>query len=168
MAELSVSANAAVSAPPERVWQLLCDTSRYVEWVAGTDEVTRTDGPAERGSTYDEVNPILGPWKAKTRWTVIEFEAPRRQVHRSEGLPLTSSFDVVMEVAPVGDSASEVTITLRGTSSGGPLGSVFTRLMTGQIKRDNEKTVRQFAELAARELGGAQRDRRSREHRTTA
>ena len=152
MAELSVSATAAVSAPPDRVWELLCDTSRYAEWVAGTDEVTRTDGPAREGSTYDEVNPILGPWKAKTRWTVTEFEAPRRQVHCGEGLPLTGSFEVVMEAAPVGETASEVTITLRGTSSGGPVGALFTRLMTGQVDRDNQKTVRQFAELAAREL----------------
>ena len=42
------------------------DTSRYADWVAGTDAVTRTDGPARQGSTYDEVNPILGPWKAKS------------------------------------------------------------------------------------------------------
>lgn len=155
MAELSVSASASVSAPPERVWELLCDTSRYAEWVAGTDEVTRTDGPARRGSTYDEVNPILGPWKAKSRWTVTEFEEPRRQVHRGEGLPLSSSFEVVMEVAPVADTASEVTVSLRATSSGGPVGSAFARLMQGQVDRDNRKTVQRFAELAARELSAA-------------
>ena len=90
MAELRVVASASVSAPPERVWELISDTSRYADWVAGTDEVTRTDGPAREGSTYDEVNPILGPWKARSRWTVTEFDPPRRQVHRGEGLPLTS------------------------------------------------------------------------------
>jgi carbon monoxide dehydrogenase subunit G len=168
MADVRISATASISAPPEQVWELLCDTSRYADWVAGTDEVTRTDGPAREHSTYDEVNPILGPWRAKTRWTVTEFEAPRRQVHRGEGLPLMSTFEVVMEVAPVGDTASEVTVTLRATSSGGPVGALFARLMTGGVDRDNQKSVRQFAELAARELGGAERDRGSREHRTTA
>jgi carbon monoxide dehydrogenase subunit G len=157
MAELAVTASAAVSAPPDRVWELLCDTSRYAEWVAGTDEVTRTDGPAREGSTYDEVNPILGPWKAKSRWTVTEFNPSRRQVHRGDGLPLTSSFEVVMEVAPVGDSASEVTLSLRGTSSAGPLGAAFAKLMTGQVDRDNRRTVQQFAELAATELSPAAR-----------
>jgi carbon monoxide dehydrogenase subunit G len=152
MAELEVSASAAVPAPPERVWELLCDTARYAEWAEGTDEVTRTDGPAQPGSTYDEVNTLLGPWKAKSHWTVTEFDAPRRQVHSGEGFPLTKSFEVIMEVAPSGGGASEVTFTLRGTSSGGPLGSLFARLMKGQVARDNRKAVEALAELAAREL----------------
>ena len=152
MAELEVSASAAVSAPPERVWELLSDTARYEDWVEGTDEVTRTDGPAQPGSTYDEVNPILGPWKAKSHWTVTEFDAPRRQVHRGEGFPLTRSFEVIMELAPSGEGASEVTVTLRATSSGGPVGSLFASLMKGQVTRDNRKSVDAFAEVAAREL----------------
>jgi carbon monoxide dehydrogenase subunit G len=155
MAELRVVASASVSAPPERVWELICDTSRYADWVAGTDEVTRSDGAAREGSTYDEVNPILGPWRARSRWTVTEFDPPRRQVHRGEGLPLTSTFEVVMEVAPVGDSASEVTVTLRGTSSAGPLGALFVRLMNGQVERDNRRSVQRLAELAASELSAA-------------
>lgn len=149
MAELRVTATAAVSAEPERMWELLCDTTRYAEWVAGTDAVTRTDGPARPGSTYDEVNPVLGPWKARSRWTVAEFDPPRRQVHRGEGLPLTHTFEVVMEVAPVADSASEVTISLRGTPSAGPVGALFVRLMSGQVERDNRRSVRRLAELAA-------------------
>ena len=62
MGRIEVSATVPVAAPPERAWELLCDTSRYADWVEGTDEVTRTDGPASPGSTYDEVNPIMGPW----------------------------------------------------------------------------------------------------------
>ena len=57
-----------------------------------------------------------------------------------------------MEAAPVGETASEVTITLRATSSGGPVEALPTRPTTGEVDRDNQKTVRQFAELAAREL----------------
>jgi len=74
------------------MWELLCDTSRFAEWVAATAAVTRTDGPASHGSTYAEVNPILGPWKAKTSWTVVEFDPPRRQVHRTEDIPIASEF----------------------------------------------------------------------------
>jgi carbon monoxide dehydrogenase subunit G len=155
MAELYVCASASVSAPPEGVWELVSDTTRYAEWVASTDAVTRSDGPAREGSTYDEINPILGPWKAKSRWTVTELDAPRRQVHRGEGLPLTRTFEVIMEVGPVGDSASEVTITLRGTSSAGPLGSLFVTAMRGQVARDNRRSVRRLAELVTVELSAA-------------
>jgi carbon monoxide dehydrogenase subunit G len=153
---LEVTASAIVPAPPERVFELLSDTARYSEWVTGTDAVTRTDGPASEGSTYDEVNPILGPWRAKTHWRVMEHEAPRRSVHSTGDIPLSSHFEVVMEVAPEGD-ASRVTLTLRGQPSLGPVGAAFASLMRGQVDRDNRRTVEAFAEFATRELGAQAR-----------
>ena len=152
---LHVTASAVVPASQERVFELLSDTARYPEWVTGTNAVTRTDGPAREGSTYDEVNPILGPWKASTTWRVVEHEPPRRSVHTTGDIPLSSRFDVVMEVAPEGD-ASEVTMTLRGEPALGPIGAVFARLMQGQVDRDNRRSVEAFAELATRELGAQQ------------
>jgi carbon monoxide dehydrogenase subunit G len=149
-----VTASAMVPAPPERVFALLADTARYSEWVTGTDAVTRTDGPAVEGSTYDEINPILGPWKAKTHWRVVEHEPPRRSRHETGDIPLSSHFEVVMEVAPEGDG-SVVTQTLRGTPSLGPVGGAFAALMKGQVDRDNRRSVEAFAELATRELGAA-------------
>jgi hypothetical protein len=149
---LEAAASAIVPALPDQVFGLICETSRYPEWVTGTDAVTRTDGPAREGSTYDEVNPILGPWKASTSWRVVEHEAPRRTRHETGDIPLSSHFEVVMEVAPEGD-ASRVTITLRGEPAYGPIGGVFARLMQGQVDRDNRSSVDAFAELATRELG---------------
>jgi carbon monoxide dehydrogenase subunit G len=151
---LEVTASAVVPAPAERVFELLCDTQRYPEWVTGTNAVTRTDGPAVEGSTYDEVNPILGPWKASTHWTVVEHTPPRRSVHTTADIPLSSRFDVVMEVASE-DAVSEVTMTLRGEPAYGPIGAVFARVMQGQVERDNRRSVEAFAELAARELGAS-------------
>ena len=75
---LSVTASAVVPAPQEQVFALLSDTSRYSEWVTGTDAVTRTDGPARTGSTYDEMNPILGPWKASTKFAPGAFRSNGR------------------------------------------------------------------------------------------
>lgn len=149
---LHVTASAIVPAPQGQVFELLSDTARYSEWVTGTDAVTRTDGVAREGSTYDEVNPVVGPWKAKTHWRVVEHEAPRRQRHETGDIPLSSRFEMVMEVAPEGD-ASRVTLTLRGEPALGPVGPVFARLMRGQVDRDNRRTVEAFAELAGREPG---------------
>jgi hypothetical protein len=155
---LHVTASAVVPASQERVFELLSDTARYSEWVTGTNAVTRTDGPAREGSTYDEVNPILGPWKASTKWHVVDYEPPRRQRHTTTDIPLSSRFEVVMEVAAEGD-VSEVTITLQGEPALGPIGAAFARLMQGQVARDNRRTVEAFAELATRELGAAQQAR---------
>jgi carbon monoxide dehydrogenase subunit G len=149
---LEVTASAMVPARPDQVFGLISETARYPEWVTGTDAVTRTDGPAREGSTYDEINPILGPWRAKTHWRVVEHEAPHRSRHETGDIPLSRHFQVVMEVAPEGDG-SRVTITLRGEPSMGPLGAVFARLMQGQVDRDNRSSVEAFAELATRELG---------------
>jgi carbon monoxide dehydrogenase subunit G len=153
---LEVTASAIVAAPPEDVFALLSDTARYSEWVTGTEAVTRTDGPAAEGSTYDEINPVLGPWRAKTHWRVVEHEAPRRTRHETGDIPLSSHFQVVMEVAPEGD-ASRVAMTLRGEPALGPVGAVFARLMQGQVERDNRRSVEAFAELATRELGAQAR-----------
>jgi carbon monoxide dehydrogenase subunit G len=151
-----VTASAMIPAPPDQVFALISDTARYPEWVTGTDAVTRTDGPATEGSTYDEVNPILGPWKAKTHWRVAEHEAPRRSRHETRDIPLSSHFEVLMEVAPEGD-ASRVTITLRGEPALGPVGAAFARLMKGQVDRDNRRSVEALGELATRELSAQAR-----------
>jgi uncharacterized protein YndB with AHSA1/START domain len=143
---IAVTASTTVSAPPERVWEVLCDTDRYAEWVVGTDAVLRADGPAREGVTYEEANTILGPWKARTSWLVREFEPPRRQLHVSEDVPLCERFEVVMEVQPEAD-ISLVTLTLRAEPGLGPLGSGFARLMRGQVARNNRTTAATLAEL---------------------
>jgi len=146
---IEVTASVVVAATPAQTWELASDTSRYAEWVAGTAAVPRTDGPARPGSTYDEINPIMGPWRAKTQWTVVEFDPPRRQVHRSEDAPFASESLVIIDVAPSGDG-SEVTMTLRLTPSLGVLGAGVLRLRKSQTRKDNERSVRRFADLAAR------------------
>jgi hypothetical protein len=144
-----LQALAVTAAPPAKLWELVCDTSRNAEWVQATAAVTRTDGPARLGSTYDEINPIMGPWRAKTRWTVIEFDPPHRQVHRSQDVPFASVALVIIDVAPSGDG-SEVTVTLRQRPSLGALGTSVLGLLKSQLRKGNERSVRKLAELAAR------------------
>jgi hypothetical protein len=105
--------------------------------------VTRTDGPARLGSTYDEINPIMGPFRVKTRWTVIEFVPPKHLVHRSEDVPFASETLVITDVAPSGEG-SKVTVTLRAS------GRIFLRLLESQQHKGNERSVRKLAELAGR------------------
>lgn len=51
------------------------------------------------GSTYDEVNPIIGPWKARTHWKVVEFTAPQRPVHVSSEAESIKTWTTVTEPA---------------------------------------------------------------------
>jgi len=160
-AERRVTGTVAVAAPRERVWELLSDTTRYPEYVEGTIEVTRTDGPARLGSTYDERNRGLGPWKPRTHWRVVEFDAPSRQVHEASGLPMVEGMRFIAELAPAGD-ATDVSLSLEYTPKG-PLGAILDPLTKGGIERDHLKSVENFGELARRELasqtGAAASDR---------
>ena len=148
MTPMEVTASTLTAAQPAKLWELVCDTSRYPEWVAATAAVTRSDGPAREDSTYEEINPIMGPWRAKTRWTVIEFDPPNRMVHRSEDVPFASEYLIIIDLAPSGDG-SEVTLTLRVRPSLGALGASVLRLLKSQTRKDNERSVRGLATLAA-------------------
>ena len=150
MAHVEVSASGPVVAPAAEVWELLCDTSLYAKWVAGTDAVTRTDGPARPGSTYDEINPILGPWKGRSHWTVTSFDPPNRQAHRGEGIaPTVKWLEIEMAVTPAGEDVSEVTLTLSGESALGPLGALMLTALKGQVERDNRRSVENLAKLVS-------------------
>jgi uncharacterized protein YndB with AHSA1/START domain len=152
MASLDVSASATIAVTPEALWDLVCDTSRFSEWVVATAAVTRTDGPARLGSSYAEVNPIVGPWKARTSWVVIEFDAPHRQVHRTTDIPLAREMRVITEIARL-EKSSRVTVTLLARSSLGLLGGALFAALGAQTRRDNARSVQNLAALAVRELG---------------
>jgi carbon monoxide dehydrogenase subunit G len=135
-----VSASRDIPASPATVWEMLRDTQHYAEWVAGTEAVSRTDGPAALGVTYEEINPIIGPWKATSRWDVTEYEEGRRMVHSSADLPLTRDFRVVMEVTEAG-TRTRVTMTLRAEESLGPVGWLFGKAMAPLVGRDNRTSL---------------------------
>ena len=50
--QTSIIASAIIPAPPERVSEIACDTSRYPEWVENTLRMYRTDGPARAGRNH--------------------------------------------------------------------------------------------------------------------
>lgn len=144
---VALTATVHVAAPPDRVWDVLCDTSLYAEWVEDTHEVTRTDGPAKLFSTYDELNPIVGPIQGRSHWVVTEFDPPRRQVHRDERLVTFKWLEVVMALRPVG-AGCEFTNTLRGETAMGPLGPVVWKALEGSLAKSHRRSTARFAALA--------------------
>jgi carbon monoxide dehydrogenase subunit G len=148
--EQSVVASVDIQAPPEKVWDVVCDTSRYAEWVESTLQVVRTDGPARLGATYEELTRIAGPWKTVTRWRVTEFEPPRRQVHEGEGVVTAQRMAVIIELTPAGEN-THFTLTLRSTPRFGAIGAVMNRAIEGTLKRAQQRSVHAFAAAVARE-----------------
>lgn len=154
--ERSIVSSVTVPVSQERAFELLADTSRYAEWVEDTLEVTRTDGPAQEGSTYDEVNRMAGPLKGRTRWTVTAHEPPRRSLHSGEGIPLASTMSVEFVTSAVDESTAEVVFTFRYTPAFGPLGSLIASAgLHRQVESGFRKTAESFRRLVERESQGA-------------
>ena len=146
---VELTATVLVDAPLDRVWELLCDTGRYAEWVEDTDRVTRTDGPAKLFSTYDELNPILGPIRGRSHWVVTEFEPSRRQVHRDERLRTFRWLEVVWTLEPAAEGAA-FTHMLRGETAMGPLGPLTWKALERSLQASHRRSAENFAALAAR------------------
>jgi uncharacterized protein YndB with AHSA1/START domain len=142
----SIVTTTTIHAPIERVWEFVCDASRYDEWVADTLQVLRADSPLVLGSTYEELTRIAGPWKAKTRWRVTEFEPPRRQVHAGEGVAIATDMTVAIELLPAGDE-TQYTLTVRYTPKFGVVGAIVDAAVRGTIKRSQQRSAEVLARL---------------------
>lgn len=144
--EHSVTVSRVIPAPAEEIWRILDDTSRYAEWVEQTTEVTRNDGEAAVGATYDERNTVVGPIKGSSHWRVTERDPGRYSRHDGEGLPLVKNISIEFRTEPAGES-TEVTSTLSYDNTLGPLGGLIAKLSHGQTVAAQEKSLANLEEL---------------------
>ena len=153
-ASKSVTVSRVIPAPSERVWEVLDDTSRYAEWVPQTLEVTRNDGQAVVGATYDERNEVFGPIKGESHWRVVERDPGRFSRHDGEGLPLVKNLSIEFRTEPAGES-TEVTSTLRYDTTLGPVGALIDKLAHGQTVAAQERALANLEELVATQVAQA-------------
>ena len=150
----SVTVSRVIPAPSDQVWRILDDTSRYAEWVPQTLEVTRNDGEAVVGATYDERNRVVGPIKGTSRWRVVERDPGRFSLHEGEGLPLVDNISIEFRTEAAGES-TEVTSTLRYDTTLGPLGALIDKVAQGQTRAEQEKALANLEKLVLSEKGQA-------------
>ena len=145
-ADRSVTVSRVIPASADDVWRILDDTSRYAEWVEQTSEVTRNDGEAVVGATYDERNTVVGPIKGTSHWRVVERDPGRYSRHEGEGLPLVKNVSIEFRTEPAGES-TEVTSVLRYDTTLGLLGALIDRVAHGQTAAAQEKSLANLEEL---------------------
>jgi hypothetical protein len=149
-ASKSVTVSRVIPAPADQIWEVVDDTRRYAEWVPQTLEVTRSDGEAVVGATYEERNSVVGPIKGSSRWRVIERDPGRYSLHEGEGLPLVNNISIEFRTEAAGES-TEVTSTLRYDTILGPLGALIDKAAHGQTVAAQEKALANLEELVVRE-----------------
>ena len=150
----SITVSRVIPASSEQIWQVLDDTSRYAEWVPQTLEVTRNDGEAVVGATYDERNQVFGPIKGNSRWRVVERDPGRYSLHEGEGLPLVSNISIEFRTEPAGES-TEVTSTLRYDTTLGPVGGLIDKAAHGQTVSAQEEALANLEALVKTEVAQA-------------
>jgi uncharacterized protein YndB with AHSA1/START domain len=153
-ASRSVVVSRVIPAPADRIWEVVDDTSRYAEWVPQTLEVTRNDGEAVVGATYDERNKVVGPIKGSSRWRVIERDPGRYSRHEGEGLPLLTNVSIEFRTEAAGES-TEVTSTLRYDPTLGPLGALIDKAAHGQTVAAQEQALQNLEQLVIRQTAQA-------------
>ncbi len=102
-----------IAATPRDVWLVLCDIERYADWAPWTLHARPVDRPAGLGVAYEEHGRVLSPLVGPSRWRIVEFDVPRRQVHRAEAVRLAVTFDRIFELASDGDGGTWLTLCLR-------------------------------------------------------
>ncbi|HEV7495434.1 SRPBCC family protein [Baekduia sp.] len=102
-----------IAATPRDVWRVLCDIERYADWAPWTLHARRVDRPAGLGVAYEEHGRVLSPLVGPSRWRIVEFDVPRRQVHRAEAVRLAVGFDRIFELTSDGDGGTWLTLCLR-------------------------------------------------------
>lgn len=137
-----------LDAPPEAVFDLMADYERYPEWVAIVEKARLVEGDRiEAGAVYEEESP-LGPIPTTSRWRVIEFDPPRRQVHVGE-LPF-GPVELTIETRPDGEGGTilDHTVELTALPRFRPLGWLLEHLVLVRVfEGDMEESLDAFTEL---------------------
>jgi hypothetical protein len=114
-------ASRTIAAPPERIWSILTDGSRYTEWDPSMERLEGTIAPGEKLKVYTKLSPGRAfPIK------VTGFE-PNRRMEWSGGMPLGLFKGVrAFTLTPKGDGTTEFVTEEEYT---GPFASMILKRM---------------------------------------
>jgi hypothetical protein len=128
-------ASTVVESPRERVWKLYSDVPGTVDWLPFVEEVLYVSGPAGLGQVYRERTRFMGVSDVST-WRVVEWDAPRRQIHRSRGKLMET--DLVVELESAGERTRVRQEAVLRSSMPGMLGRLHEALY-GVVARSGLK-----------------------------
>jgi carbon monoxide dehydrogenase subunit G len=138
----TVTQSLEIPAPPDRVWEVATDWTRYGEW-----NVTHTGFPEgapanEQGATFKEKITIMG-MPGEAAWTVAEIEAPTRVVWDGEG-PMGITLGTKLELTPNGEGT---TVALEVTFDGGPLAGPMGATVAASGQRASAESLEKLKGL---------------------
>jgi uncharacterized membrane protein len=141
-----------IDAPPDRVWALGTDPSRYPEWQAGLVEVRDISGPLDRvGSKYTAVYQVMGR-RLEGTTEVTKLEPGKLIEERGSivgGGPAVST----IRIEPL-SGGTDMTFELDYELPGGLIGDIANKLfMERAIERQIRHSNENFKALAEAKVG---------------
>jgi hypothetical protein len=145
-----------IAARPREVWLVLSAVERHPEWCPWTRAVVAAGAaPAGLGLGYEERGGVLTPLAERSRWRIVEFDPPRRQVHRAEHVRLAAAFDRVFELRSDGGDGTWLTLGVRYRPALGRLGRAADRALLRGLQTRRLAVALDGIERLARPGGAA-------------
>jgi uncharacterized protein YndB with AHSA1/START domain len=139
-----------IDAPPARVWEVVMDPRRLVDWVTIHRRLGDVPARLRRGSTFEQTLNLRGA-HFHVVWTVVDVDPPRRAAWEGQG-PAHSRASIVYELRPDGESGTLFDYTNEFKPPGGALGAVAGRvLVAGLSQREAQRSLQRLKQLVEAE-----------------
>ncbi len=143
----TVSATVNLDAPPEEVWKLIMDPSRYRDWVTIHRKICDADdGPVREGFKVEQRLSLRGA-PFTVHWTLTECDPPNVGVWEGRG-PAHSYARVVNRLKPNGNGGTHYEYENTFEAPGGAMGRLASRVLVGGMpKREADKSLKKLKKL---------------------
>lgn len=123
----SFTADTSIDAPPERVWTVLADVSRWPEWLPTVSAVEPLDAPPlTLGARYRVLQPKLRP----AIWTVTLLEPGQRFAWESQSPGMRAIGDHRVAPSPSGGTDVVLRVDFQGPVA------FLAKLLAGGLTQD--------------------------------
>jgi uncharacterized protein YndB with AHSA1/START domain len=146
----SVSASIDLDVPPEEVWKVIMDPTRFGDWVSIHRKLLEADdGPRREGFHVAQRLSLRGA-PFTVHWTLTKCEAPHLGTWEGKG-PAGSYARVTNKLEPNGNGGTHYEYENEFEAPGGAMGRAASRVLVGGMpKREADKTLKNLKQLLER------------------
>jgi uncharacterized protein YndB with AHSA1/START domain len=139
-----------IEAPPEKVWELLCNADRCTEWNAELVEIRNVHGPLDHpGAGYDQVFYFAGRRVVVGRLTVVAVDPGKSRELRIDPPPPGMKWARGRDWLEPADGGTNVYVELEYEPTWGLLGRLLdplSRPMLSRMLKENGRNLKRLLE----------------------
>ncbi|MFG2140116.1 SRPBCC family protein [Streptomyces sp. NPDC048650] len=133
-----------ITTPPEVVWAVLADGTRYEDWVVGTEDSRPKDGSWPQVGSAIVYTVRLGPWSLEGH-TVVRRSIPPRELELEVDSGRLGTVRVAIDVRPWG---AHTLVVLDEHPLAGPAGRLHNAAFDALLQLRHRGMLKRLAEVA--------------------